>query len=109
MKHTRKRINNMDKEEGKQLTIADHVESMLNSDGWKYAKEKLDQKILDLQSIANLDMTKPDTLGIQLAARTMAVDLVWAWLKGDIYGFIEQQEANSKKLEEKLDDFINRG
>ena len=48
----------MKNEEGQQLTTAQHVESMLNSDGWKYAKEKFDQRILDLQNINNLDMTK---------------------------------------------------
>lgn len=98
----------MDKEEGQQLTLADHVSSMLHSEGWKYAREKLDQRILDLQNINNLDMTKPDTLGIQLAARKMAVDEIWAWLKGDIYGFIEQQKVANEKLGEKVEEFIGR-
>lgn len=98
----------METEEGKQMTLADHVQSMLQSDGWKYAKEKLDQKILDLQNINNLDMTKPETLGIQLAARKMAVDEIWAWLKGDIYGFIEQQKVANEKLADKPEDFIGR-
>src|SRR5580704_13470338 len=98
----------MEPEEGKQLTLADHVASMLQSEGWKYAKEKLDQKVLDLQNINNLDMTKPETLSTQLAARKMAVDEIWSWLKGDIYGFIEQQKVAQEKLSEKPGDYIGR-
>jgi hypothetical protein len=99
----------MENEEGQQLTTAQHVESMLNSDGWKYAKEKFDQRILDLQNINNLDMTKSETVSIQILARKMAVDEMWAWIKGDVIGYVEQQKANSEKILEKgVDNFIDR-
>lgn len=77
------------------LTEADHIRAMTESDGWKLVKGKLDQRILDLQNIANLDMNKPETLSAQLAARTMAVAEMFAWLKSDVYGFVEQQQANN--------------
>lgn len=94
--------------ENEQLTTAHHVESMLGSNGWKYAYEKFTQRILDLQNINNLDLTKPETLSIQLAARKMAVDEMWAWMKGDVMGFVEQQKVAAEKLGEKVDSFIGR-
>ncbi len=98
-----------EKQEGQQLTLAQHVESMLNSEGWKHVKEALDMRIIDLQSIANLDLTKPETVNIQIAARKMAVDEMFAWLKADVYGFIEQQKVAQEKLGETNEDPISRG
>lgn len=95
-------------EEQKNLTDADHVKSLLGSDGWKIISEKLHARVLDLQNINNLDVTKVDTLPTQLAARKMAVDAIWAWLKGDVHGFVEQQESNSQKLIEKGETFVER-
>lgn len=90
-----------DKDTQEILTEADHIKSMTESDGWKIVKAKLDGRILDLQNITNLDMSKPETLSAQLAARTMAVQEMFAWLKSDVYGFVEQQQANNppKNLE----------
>lgn len=95
-------------ETGTILTEADHVRAMLDSDGWKLVKGKLDAKILDLQNISNLDMADVATLPAQLAARKMAVDILWAWLKADVYGFVEQQESNSQNLSENNEEFIGR-
>lgn len=91
------------------LTEADHLRSLIESEGWKIVKDKLDAKILDLQNINNLDMSDVTTLPTQLAARKMSVDIIWAWLKADIYGFVEQQEANNQKLLDKeAENFIGR-
>ncbi len=99
----------MDKETKEILSEADHVKSMLTSDGWKSVYGKLQTRILDLQNINNLDMDKADTLGIQLAARKMAVDTLWSWLKQDIFGFVEQQENNAQKaVHEGVESFIER-
>jgi hypothetical protein len=94
--------------DGQELTTAQHVASMLQSDGWKYAYDKFAQRILDLQNINNLDLTKPESLSIQLAARKMAVDEMWAWMRGDVIGFVEQQKVAEQKLTEKPEDFIGR-
>lgn len=89
----------MDRETKEILSEADHVKSMLDSNGWKSVYGKLSEKLLDLQNIHNLDMTQPETLNTQLAARKMAIEIVWAWLKNDVFGFVEQQEANNKKAD----------
>lgn len=98
-----------DKETSKEMTDADHVKSLLGSDGWSIIKAKLDTRLLDLQNIHNLDMTQPDTLGVQLAARKMAVEIVWQWLTQDVVGFVEQQELNNQKILDKgVESFIGR-
>lgn len=99
----------MDKETKQILSEADHVKSMLNSDGWKSVYAKLQTRLLDLQNIHNLDMAKPETLPIQLASRTMAVQTIWDWLKQDVVGFVEQQDNNTAKLTDKgVESFISR-
>lgn len=98
----------IENETAKILTEADHVKSMLDSDGWKSVKGKLDTRILDLQNINNLDITDVTSLPAQLAARKMAVDQIWAWLKDDVYGFVEQQESNNQKMQEAGESFISR-
>lgn len=95
-----------DKETQKILTEADHVKAMTESEGWKSVKAKLDTRILDLQNIGNLDMSKPESLSAQLAARTMAVNEIWAWLKSDVYGFVEQQETNNQPKQVESEPFI---
>lgn len=97
---------NPDKETKQILSEADHVKSLLGSDGWRIIKAKLDERILDLQNISNLDMGKVDTLPAQLAARKMAVEHVFEWLKKDVYGFVEQQESNGQKLTETPENYI---
>lgn len=98
-----------DKDTQQILTDADHVKSMVGSDGWKFVYAKLSDRIIDLQNIHNLDYDKPETLGIQLAARKMAVEVLKIWLQADVYGFVEQQEANNQKtLDKEVDAFIGR-
>lgn len=95
-----------DPETQKVITAAEHVLSLIESDGWAIIKGKLDAKILDLQNIANIDMTKPDTLGVQVAARVMAAELLFNWLKADVYGFVQQQRANNAPGQKEPDDDI---
>ncbi len=100
----------LDAESQKVLTEADHVKNMTNSEGWKIVKDKLDALILDLQNINNLDLTDLTTLSTQLGARKMASDIIFGWLKNDVYGFIEQQESNlAKEQTASRDAFIDIG
>ncbi len=84
--------SSLDPETRKVFSSAEHIQSMLKSDGWKIAKEKLDVIILDLQNINNLDLEKMDTLSTQLVGRKMAAEALYGWLK-DLYGTVEQMEA----------------
>lgn len=97
-----------DPEEKKLLTQADHVANMLGSEGWTYARDRFNEKIMDLQNIHNIDMEKPDTLNIQLAARVLAVKEMMVWMNG-LYGFVEQQVGNANKLKKQVDPIFDRG
>lgn len=95
--------------DGEQMTTADHLASMLLSDGWKYAKDKFDNRVMDLQNIHNLDYSDPNTLNLQLAARKMAVELMKDWYIKDIVGYIEQSKSNNEKIiDEKIESYIGR-
>ena len=99
----------IDKDTQKILTEADHVKSMIDSEGWKSVYDKLSTKLLDLQNIYNLDMSDVSTINVQLAARKMAVETITAWLKADVFGFVEQQQANNQKMVDAgIESFIGR-
>lgn len=89
---------NVDKETKEVLTEGDFVLALTNSQGWNIVKGKLDARILDLQNINNLNLDSKEDMLTDLKSRKMAADLLFAWLKDDIYGFIEQQEANRSAL-----------
>jgi hypothetical protein len=94
-----------DSETAQILTEADEIKNLTESRGWGIIKAKLDAKILDLQNISNID---ENNLAIDLKARLLASRFLFAWLKEDVYGVIEQQEANSQALIEKSDAFVER-
>lgn len=92
------------------ITSAEHVVSLVESQGWAIVKAKLDEKIIDLQNISNIDMTKPETLGTQVAARVLAAQLLFEWLKNDVYGFVQQQKTNNAPGQKEPDnDIIDLG
>lgn len=95
-----------DKDTQEILTEADHVKAMTESAGWKSVKGKLDQRILDLQNMANLDRAKP--LEAQIDGRMYAAEIFFQWLKSDIYGFVEQQESNNRPKPMETEPFIEQ-
>lgn len=88
-----------DSETTQQLTDGEHVKYMVESEGWKIVKAKLDARILDIQNINNLDATQP--LEPQLLGRKIAAQQFFEWLKQDVYGFVEQQETAKQALVDK--------
>lgn len=98
-----------DAETAQSLTEADKVLPTLESGGWRVIKAKLDEKILDLQNINNLDFTSEQTVLFDLKARKMAADLLYEWLKNDVYGFVEQQSIASEAMRDPVEQgFIER-
>lgn len=89
----------MNPEDSKQTTEAEHIRNMTESDGWKIIYPKLSTFILDLQNINNIDMTSLNTLATQLAARKMASDLIYAWLRQDVFGAIETMNMQKGAVE----------
>lgn len=97
-----------DKETQEILTDADHVKALLDSKGWGVIKPKFDTRVLDMQNIANLDMTKPETITIQLQARIMAAKEMADWYLKDVVGFVEQQETNNRALDADSNSYVAR-
>lgn len=99
----------LDSETAQQLTDAEQVALMIKSPGWGVVHGKLVEKVLDLQNINNIDATDPSTLSTQLLGRKMASDLLYAWLNGDVFGLVEQVEANKLRDLQTTEDFVTRG
>jgi hypothetical protein len=68
--------------------IADYVKS----DGYRWLKDRLMEKIMDLQSIMNVDGS-PENVIVDLKARRMAVDTLVSLIK-QIEGRAEQHSNN---------------
>lgn len=81
---------------------------MIQTDAWMIVKAKLDTRILDLQNISNIDTSDVSTIATQIAARRMATDLLFGWLKDDVYGAVEQQRANAATRPQSDDQIIER-
>lgn len=88
----------LDTETAQQLSIGQHVQGMVGTVGWRIVKEKLDAKIMDLQMIGNVEGNTPEEKVTNMAARGMAVSILFEWLKNDVYGLIEQQNVASEAL-----------
>lgn len=95
----------LDEESQRQLTDSEEVARMLKSAGWQIVEQKLKDKILDVQNIHNIDESN---LAVDLKARIMCAKMLFEWMKDDIYGFVEQAEANLRKPEDAPDDYISR-
>jgi hypothetical protein len=97
-----------DAETQKLIQEAQHVEAMLTSQGWQLVKAKLDARILDLQNINNIDTSHASTLETQLLGRKLASELLFDFLKRDVYGFVEQARTNSAAHPVKEDALVER-
>lgn len=99
----------VDAETQEQITDGEQVDLMLEGRAWGIVHAKLNEKILDLQNINNIDVTDPTTLATQLLGRKLASDLLFAWLKNDVFGFAQQQrENNPLPIEKDKEGFIER-
>lgn len=100
----------MTQEETEKQLIEDTeaVRQMVGTRGWDVVKAKFDAKIFDLQNIFNIDSEDAATMVADVKARRMAVDLLYAFLKNDVYGFMEQQDANRQQTQARSESYIER-
>ena len=100
---------NLDADTKKELSDGEEVANLLQSRGWGIIHAKFVQRVMDLQNLANLDLEKPETLNIQVAARLMAAQEMGDWYNKDVVGFVEQQRIASESfIDEKEDGYIQR-
>jgi hypothetical protein len=83
----------VDKDTDKQLTDGEELQRMTESKGWGLARQKLVDKILDLQNIHNVDEASIDNVVVDIKSRKAAVAIMYAWL-ADVEGSVEQHKAN---------------
>lgn len=69
---------------------------MVESDGWKVAREKIMNRIDDLQSIMNLESVKPEELVTEVKVRGLVVQELVDILK-EIEGEAEQVKLKDEK------------
>lgn len=85
----------MDNEEKKLLTDGEQLKLMTEHPGWSICRQKIADKIMDLQFIANVDDSTPEKALMDMKARKLAVSVLWDWLKSDIEGAVEQHIINN--------------
>lgn len=69
------------------------LQGFVHSEGWKWAKDRLTEKLMDLQSIMNMDDSSPENVILDLKARRMAVELLMSWLR-QLEGRADQHQGN---------------
>lgn len=77
----------------KVLTEGEQIRNLTREGGWGLAKQRLTNKLLDLQSINNIDTTKTDDVILDIKVRKNVVAIVLEWVK-EIEGIAAQHDGN---------------
>lgn len=72
------------------------IEDFTKSEGWNWIKGQLISKIMDLQSIRNLD-ENPESILLDVKARNTAVDILEEVIK-DVEGIASQHSNNKAQI-----------
>lgn len=75
------------------------VEDFTKSDGWRWIKDRLTEKIMDLQSIRNIAEGDPQQVVLDIKARNAAVDILIEVIR-DLEGRASQHANNKPPLPE---------
>lgn len=70
------------------------IAQYIDSQGWKRVKEKFAERIMDLQSIKNLEGVKPEELLADIKARNTAVDILMDIIS-ELEGRADQHKQNT--------------
>lgn len=95
----------LDKETTETLSKQQTVSDFVQSDGWSYVRAKLIDKIMDLQSIKNIDSSSPENAVLDLKVKNACVDILIEWLK-EIEGEAAQGSYNLETMRESQKDEI---
>lgn len=88
------------REDSKVRTESHEMYRMTQSDGWRHARALLENKLIDIQSVRNIDVTKVEDLVIDIKARNAVIDIIKGWLQ-EIEGKTERhKDALDEKIEE---------
>lgn len=81
------------------MTEGELLQMLVEHDAWPLARKKLTDRILDLQSIKNIDTSDVQTLVTDIKARNAAVDILMEWLR-EIEGIADQHKNNQLNVTE---------
>lgn len=74
------------------------LKELVDSEGWQLAKTLLSDKILDIQSIMNIDETDPVKVFQEVQTRRIVAGIILEWLQ-DVEGTALQYESNKAPKE----------
>ncbi|NBP02970.1 MAG: hypothetical protein EBU90_23230 [Proteobacteria bacterium] len=89
----------LDKETSEIAQVALKLRELIETDGWTIAKNKLSERILDLQNAFNIESNDPTTMLIDLQARKIATRTLYDWLK-DVEGTATQIDINLQNVKQ---------
>lgn len=76
---------------------------LIEGDSWPLAKGKLMSKVLDLQSIRNIDDKQDATAVVMdIRARNTAAEILIEWLR-EVEGIADQHKSNTPLIKEEED------
>lgn len=88
------------------ITRGEMLRSLVESDGWKVAKEILDQRVDEIKFVTTIDTKMTvDEIGKEAFARAIAINTLQAWFN-DIHGQINMFYEQTTPQEEEDDDII---
>jgi hypothetical protein len=76
------------------LQEGNEVTRYIESEGWKRVKDKFTERIMDLQSIKNLEGVSPEDLIAELKARNTAIDILMDIIT-ELEGRADQHKQNT--------------
>lgn len=94
-----------DKETQDLLLKYKEIHDLVGHVGWRLVREKLSQKVLDLQNAFNIEEATPEKMLIDLQARKMASGILFDWLReveGDAQTAVENPQTLDKSYIVKL-------
>lgn len=87
------------------IGIQKRLNGLVGHEGWSIAREKLIERIQDLQNAFNIEDKTADEMLVDLKARKIATTILWDWLQ-DVEGTAKQLESNTLTLTK--EDYIVR-
>ncbi|MCK9370772.1 hypothetical protein M0R04_12755 [Candidatus Dojkabacteria bacterium] len=93
---------NINAETQKIITEGEELKQMVNSEGWRIARQKLGAKVASLSDILLIEDVDPNKLMLQLAANQQAIKILITWLKeieGEVIK-VEEIKASFRQISE---------
>ena len=93
----------IDAETSQVINEGEKVQSFVESEDWQKIKKELVARLIDTDSVGNIEAKDPQQVVIEMSAKQMAIDIVLGWVR-EIEGQAEQsREQNQEFLKRSRD------